>query len=163
MPVLVPPLHVFVPWCTESFQLPSTYQNGKLLALELLCRVYVVSQYNDDYHMDYTSLSQFYQLLHQCLLDSQGMIQKKVFNNLNHGWVSLIILIWKFRSFCDVQSPKIVFWGIFWRRTAWFLSTLRRFSLFNRTVLVRRSLHRFRRRLSSRGGAAHCTISCFLV
>ena len=86
-PILVPPLHVFVPWCTESFQLPSTHQNGKLLALELLCRVYVVSQYNDDYQMDYTSLSQFYQLLHQCLLDTQDpYVMYKVLKSCSGGF-----------------------------------------------------------------------------
>ena len=87
LPDLVPPLHVFVPWCTESFQLPSTHQNGKLLALELLCRVYVVSQYNDDYQMDYTSLSQFYQLLHQCLLDTQDpYVMYKVLKSCSGGF-----------------------------------------------------------------------------
>ena len=44
LPPLVPPLHIFVPWCLESFQLPSAFQNGKLLSLELLCRIYIQSQ-----------------------------------------------------------------------------------------------------------------------
>ena len=73
LPLLVPPLHVFVPWCLESFQLNSSFQTGKLLSLELLCRIFIVSQYNNDYQMNYTSLSQFYQLIHECLLDGSDL------------------------------------------------------------------------------------------
>ena len=49
-PTLVPPLYIFVPWCLGAFQLSSSFHDGQLLALELLCRQFVICSYNDYEH-----------------------------------------------------------------------------------------------------------------
>lgn len=61
-PELVPPLYLFVPWCLGAFQLDSRYQDGQSLALELICRQFIVNIYND-YELDNHMVCQFYRLL----------------------------------------------------------------------------------------------------
>ena len=68
-PTLVPPLYLFVPWCLGAFQLSSAFHDGKLLALELLCRQFVISSY-DDYDLGLDSVSQFYQLLRWAMTET---------------------------------------------------------------------------------------------
>lgn len=71
-PELVPPLYLFVPWCLGAFQLSSRYQDGQSLALELLCRQFVVNSYND-YELDNDMVAQFYRLLRWSLVETENL------------------------------------------------------------------------------------------
>ena len=71
-PELVPPLYLFVPWCLGAFQLDSRFQDGQSLALELICRQFIVNIYND-YELDTSMVCQFYRLLRWSLVQTDNL------------------------------------------------------------------------------------------
>ncbi|XP_022909230.2 probable Rho GTPase-activating protein CG5521 isoform X1 [Onthophagus taurus] len=83
-PELVPPLTLIVPWCFGALTLPSSYEAGKLTALQLLCTITLNCE---PQHRGY--MAHFYRALHLALNSASKSAVNTALRHLGPRFMSL--------------------------------------------------------------------------